>query len=613
MLQTLRNPKAQRVFWVIIALAFVGGFVFFESSGLFGRAQITAGTPVATVNGTDIPYQAWANAVQNISQEREERLGRGLTLDERKQVEDEALDQLVTDVLLQQEYRRRGITVTDAEIQQAALSVPPPQLMQSPELQTEGRFDPEKYQRYLRSPNARAQGLLVFLEQYYRSEIPKEKLLSQVVTDVYLSDQRLWSVYQDQHDSASFTWVAFRPDMIPDSAVTVSDAEVRAYFDENRANMERPGTAVVSIVQIPRVVTAADSAAVRDRIAALRAEIAGGASFDEVARRESVDSASATQGGSLGRYVRGSGFVAPFEQAAFALRPGELSPPVLSPFGYHLIRVDSRKGDTLELRHILLRIAQSDSSATRTDRRADSLANLAAEATEPQKFDEAARRLNLVVSRATVTEGQPVSVDGRIIPSVGTWAFDGAQPGEVSELLDSPEGYYLARLDSIRLGGVPRLEDVRTEIRQYLATQKKVDALVPRAQALAKAAATSSLEAATQAQGLTISSTPMINRVTFVPGIGQFMAPIGAAFSLPVGSVSEPVKSTNGVYVIRVDRRVNAERAAFEAQKEAQRAQMMEGMRQQRVQEFLRNLREHADIEDNRRDINAAARAQPTA
>ena len=613
MLQTLRNPKAQRVFWVIIALAFVGGFVFFESSGLFGRAQITAGTPVATVNGTDVPYQAWANAVQSISQEREERLGRGLTLDERKQVEDEALEQLVTDVLLQQEYRRRGITVSDAEIQQAALSVPPPQLMQSPELQTEGRFDPEKYQRYLRSPNARAQGLLVYLEQYYRSEIPKEKLLSQVVTDVYLSDQRLWSVYQDQHDSASFSWVALRPDMIADSAVTVSDAEVRAYFDKHRESMERPGTAVVSIVQIPRVVTAADSAAVRDRLMALRAEIAGGASFDEVARRESVDSASAAQGGSLGTYVRGSGFVAPFEQAAFALRPGELSQPVLSPFGYHLIRVDSRKGDTLQLRHILLRVAQSDSSATRTDRRADSLANLAASATEPQKFDEAARRLNLVVSRATVTEGQPVSVDGRIVPSVGTWAFDGAQPGEVSELLDSPEGYYLARLDSLRLGGDARFEDVRTEIRQYLATQKKIDALVPRAQALAKAAASSSLEAAAQAQGLTLTSTPMINRVSFVPGIGQFMAPVGAAFSLPVGSVSEPVKSTNGVFVIRVDRRVNADRAAFEAQKAAQRAQMMEGMRQQRAQEFLRNLREHADIEDNRREINAAARQQPTA
>ena len=610
MLQTLRNPKAQRVFWVIIALAFVGGFVFFESSGLFGRQQLTAGSAVATVNGTDIPYQTWANAVQNISQEREERLGRGLTLDERKQVEDEALEQLVTDLLLQQEYRRRGIGVTDAEIQQAALSVPPPALMQSPELQTDGRFDPEKYQRYLRSPNARAQGLLLYLEQYYRTEIPKEKLLSQVVTDVYLTDQRLWSVYQDQHDSASITYAVLRPDMVADSAVQVTDAEVREYFDKNRANLERPGRAVISIVQIPRVVTAADTASVRDRIAALRAEIAGGTSFDDVARRESVDSASAAQGGSLGTYVRGSGFVAPFEQAAFALRPGELSQPVLTPFGYHLIRVDARRGDTLEMRHILLRIAQSDSSATRTDRRADSLANLAASATDPKKFDEAARRLNLVVSRAEAIEGQPVNVDGRMIPSVGTWAFDGAETGEVSELLDAPEGYYLARLDSLREGGEPKLEDVRTELRAFLAVRKKVDALVPRAEKIARASATSSLEAASQADGLTISKTQMFNRTSFVPGIGQFMTPIGAAFALPVGAVSAPIKSTNGVYVIRVERRVNADRATFEAQKAQQRAQMLEGLRQQRVQEFLRNLRESADIDDNRREINAAARQQ---
>ena len=610
MLQTLRNPKAQRVFWTIIALAFVGGFVFFESSGLFGRQPVTAGTPVATVNGTDIPYQAWANAVQNMSQEREQQLGRGLTLDERKRVEDEALEQLVTDLLLQQEYRRRNISVTDAEIQQAAMSVPPPQLMQNPELQTEGRFDPEKYRRFLASPNARAQGLLVYLEQYYRSEIPKEKLLSQVVSDVYLTDQRLWSVYQDQHDSASISYVALRPEMIADSAVTVSDAEVKSYFDANRANLERPGRAVVSIVQVPRTVTAADTAAVRQRAEALRAEIAGGASFEDVARRESSDSASAAQGGSLGTYVRGSGFVSQFEQAAFALRPGELSQPVLTPFGYHLIRVDSRKGDTLQMRHVLLRIQQSDSSATRTDRRADSLANLAASATDPKKFDEAARRLNLVVSRATVVEGQPVSVDGRVIPSVGAWAFDGVQPGEVSELLDSEEAYYLARLDSLTEGGVPRLEDVREEIRTYLKMKKKVDALVPRAEQLARAAATSSLEQAAQAQGLTISRTAMFNRTSFVPGIGQFMTPLGAAFSLPVGSVSAPVKATNGVYVIRVENRTNADRAAFEAQKDQQRAQMLEGLRQQRVQEFLRNLRESADIDDNRRQINAAARQQ---
>ena len=61
-------------------------------------------------------------------------------------------------------------------------------------------------------------------------------------------------------------------------------------------------------------------------------------------------------------------FLDAFETAAEALKPGEISQPVLTQFGYHLIRLDSRNGDTLALHHILLRITQSDSDADRTDR-----------------------------------------------------------------------------------------------------------------------------------------------------------------------------------------------------------------------------------------------------
>ena len=606
MLQSMRS--AARYIWIGLAIAFVGGFVFYESSGLFGRSRVTTTTAVATVNGRDIPYQTWATLSQNMAQEQEQRLGRGLTLDERKQIDDQAYNQLVTDILLQQEYQKRGIRVTDQEIQQAAMTSPPPELMQNPELQTEGRFDPDKYQRFLRSPSARQGGLLVYLEQYYRNEIPRQKLFSQVVTDVYLSDHRLWSVYKDAHDSAAMTYVALRPEMIPDNEVSVSDAEIREYYDKHRKELERPGRAVVSVVEIPRAVTAADSATARQRVLTLRNEIQGGAKFEDVAKRESADSASGAQGGSLGKYVKGSGFVAPFEQAAFALRPGELSQPVLSPFGYHLIRVDSRKGDTLELHHILVRIQQSDSSAARTDRRADSLANLAASNEDPKKFDEAARTLNLVVSRATAVEGEPLQVNGRTVPSVSAWAFGGARAGETSDLFDTPDAYYLARLDSVQHGGTPTLDEVKGEIRTFLAIDRKVAKLVPRAKQMADAATHASLDQAAQAQGLTAAKTAMFSRVSFVPGVGQFNEAIGAAFTLPVGAISQPISTRSGVYVERVDQRKLADSAAWLAQRDQQRAQMIGSMRQQRVQQFLADLKQSAKISDHRQEINEATR-----
>ncbi|HXL86256.1 MAG TPA: SurA N-terminal domain-containing protein, partial [Gemmatimonadaceae bacterium] len=276
--------------WIIIVVLFVGGFLLAQTSGLLGRAPVTSTTAVASVNGEDILATNWYQTTQNLEQQATQSNNQSISLDERHRLQDQAYDQLVTDALLRQEFRRRGITVTDDEILQAARYSPPPQLMQSPDLLTDGQFDPAKYQRFLQSPVARQQGLLLQLEQYYRTEIPKEKLFDQVANDVYVSDEQLWRRWQDSHDSAEVSFVAFGPDRVSDSAVRVSDDEIRAYYDTHKKLFERPGRAKVSILIIPRAVTPADSAAVRAHALAVRARILGGEKFEDVARAESADS-----------------------------------------------------------------------------------------------------------------------------------------------------------------------------------------------------------------------------------------------------------------------------------------------------------------------------------
>lgn len=593
--------------WIIIVILFVGGFLLAQTSGLLGRAPVTSTTAVAKVNGEDILATTWYQTTQNLEQEATQRNNQSVTLDERQRLMDQAFDQLVTDALLRQEYRRRGITVTDDEILQAAKFSPPPGLMQSPDLQTDGQFDPAKYQRFLTSPLARQQGLLYQLEQYYRTEIPKEKLFDQVAGDVYVTEDQLWRRYQDQHDSAQVSFVMFEPDRISDSAVRVSDDEIRAYYDTHKKLFEKSGTAKVSIIIVPRVVTAADSAAVRAHAVELRTKILSGEKFEDVARAESADSASAVNGGSLGKGPKGR-FVAPFENAAAALKPGEISQPVLTQFGYHLIRLDARAGDTLTLSHILLRIQQSDSAAARTDRRADSLSRMAASTDQPTKFDSAARVLQIPIIRANVIEGNPLTVNGQYIPSVGSWAFEGARPGETSELFDADDGYYLARLDSLTPGGTLSLDQAKQDIRTYLMRQKKVDALIPQARNFAKVAAASSLESAAKLMGLQVVSTKPFTRVTGVQELAQTPEAVGAAFSLPVNTVSEPIRGTAAVVVERVDKRFPANRADFDKQKAALRQQAMSQLRQQRVQQFLGNLRAVAKIDDRRKQVEASSR-----
>lgn len=608
MLQTMRSSG--KYFAVVMAVLFVGLFLFGQTSGILGLGgpRVTATTVVAKVNGEEVTAGDWQRAVAAREQQESQRLGRALTLDERRELEQAVYDQIVNDILVNQEIARRNISVTDEEIRAAAQTQPPPELRDNPELQTNGQFDPEKYRRFLSSPSVRGSGVLQQLEAYYRNGIPREKLFDQVASGAFASDARLWRLYQDEHDSAQVSYVVFRPELVADNAVSVSDAEVQAYYDAHQKTFERPGRAVVSLLTLPRTVTAADSAAARDRALRVRAEVAGGAKFEDVAKRESADSGSGAQGGDLGRGGRGR-FVPAFEQAAYALAPGQLSEPVLTQFGYHVIRVDEHKGDTLAVRHILIPITQSDSSASRVDRTADALSAAAGGADNPRKFDDAARRFGLTPVRVPVFENQPLTVAGRPVPSVSGWAFGGAKPGETSDLFDAPQAYYLARLDSLTKGGPQPLAEVRGEIQQRLRTDKKLQTLVPRARQVT-AAGPAGFEQAAAGQSAQVQKAGPFTRGSLVPGLGQFTEPVGAAFGVAQGAVTAPVIGRDGVYVLRVDRRVNADKGAWQAQKAAQRPQVAQALRQQRVREFLADLRATAKIDDRRGTVLAAQRRQ---
>jgi peptidyl-prolyl cis-trans isomerase D len=216
------------------------------------------------------------------------------------------------------------------------------------------------------------------------------------------------------------------------------------------------------------------------------------------------------------------------------------------------------------------------------------------------------------VYHVQAVEDEPAMLSGRLVPSVSAWAFGGARVGETSELFDDDNGYYLARLDTLRPGGEPKFENVKEDVRARVAAEKAVDQLMPAAQKLAAAAATSSLDAAAKQADKKVEQTPMFSRSSFVPGLGQFSEPIGAAFGLPVGAVSQPVKSTNGVFVIRVDKRVLADSSAWAAQKQAQRATRLQQLRQQRLQMFISDIRKAAKVDDRRKQIQAATRRQET-
>ena len=613
MLQTFR-AFGKYIFWGL-AVTFIGGFVFYESSGLFGRdTGPTLGTTAVKVDGQDVPFGSYQRALEAAVQTEEQQRGHSLTLDERAQVEKKTYDDIVTEILLEHEYKKRGISVTQEEIVEYAKFSPPPQYAQLPELQTNGQFDFEKYQRFLRSPQAKAQGLLAQLEGYYRSTIPKQKLFEQVAAGAFVSDARLWQIYQDSHDSAQVSYIAMRP--TTSNPAEITDAQARTFYDAHKNDFQRPGRAAVSVLSIPLLVTAADSAATRDSIIKLRAQILAAAdqkaAFADLATRISNDTASATKGGDLGK-SNASQFVPQFTAAAKALTVGEISQPVKTDFGWHLIRLDAKSGDTLSLRHILLSVTMNEGAASRIAKRADSLATLAASADVPAKFDDAAKKLGLPVMRATAFDGDPLTVAGRYVPNVSAWAFSGAHAGESSEMFDDASGYFVARLDTLHAEGIAPFEEVRDQIKERLAREKVMDDFVKLGRGITESAATAGFEGAARLRALSVEKSSAFARTMQTSGLGGFNEAIGAAFALPLGATSQPIRTNEGVFVIRVDRRVAASRAEFDKQKEQQRSQVLRGMRESMVRDYLEGLRKSASIVDNRKKLNAASRRQSAA
>jgi peptidyl-prolyl cis-trans isomerase D len=289
---------------------------------------------------------------------------------------------------------------------------------------------------------------------------------------------------------------------VPDSAVSVTPAEVEQYYRTHQDDFKRPRTAYLSYVALPRIVTAQDTAAARQHAEELRKEITGGAPFAEVAKRESADTVSGSRGGDLGWWKKGQMDPA-FDSAAAALPLHTVSQPVLSSFGFHLIEMLDRKGDSLSGRHILVPIELAGANRDRLDAQADTLERLAAEQTDRAALDTAAKALKLQIGKALpVQQGGRAQVGPFVVPDAGVWAFQ-AKPGETSPLIETENALYVFRLDSVQAAGVPPLAAIRPVVEQALRTDKKHDkALELGNQYLKRLAEGSTMEAAAKAMNL---------------------------------------------------------------------------------------------------------------
>jgi peptidyl-prolyl cis-trans isomerase D len=572
-------------------------WMVFSLSGLTGSGT-TSNQNVGKINGTAIPTRAYLAAVDQAINQRQ-REGGSLTADETEALREQVWEQFIQQRVLESQFDRRGIMASADEVAEALKNQPPPEFLNVPDFQTEGKFDLAKYQRWLQS--SVAQQYIPGLEQSYRDAIRQRKLLQMLTADVYLSDAALWQRYQDSHETVKIEVVAVIPvTAVSDSAVPLTEAEVTQYYTQHRDDFKRPRVAYLSYVSLPHLADASDSAAALSRAQAVRAEIVAGAPFAEVAHRESADTATATKGGDLGEWTRGS-YDPAFEAVAFSIPLNAISQPVLSPLGYHLIQVTERKGDKAKSRHILIPVVVTGTHRERVDAQADSLEQLGAEHLDPAALDTAARVLGLRIGQANpLAQGEQVHLGVRTVPDAAGWAFR-AQPGETSSIVEAGYAYFLFRLDSVHAAGVPPLSQIRGEVEIAARNAKKRGA----AQELAKqleqrlASGTSLAQAAADLKVVHREFGPFTR---LSPPISDPLV-VGAAFGLQPGAQSGVIDSETGFYIVRTLTRVPADSADFAKNLTEFRTRQSRQAQEERVQNFMTSWRSAAKVEDRRSDV----------
>lgn len=259
---------------------------------------------------------------------------------------------------------------------------------------------------------------------------------------------------------------------------TVSEEEIRAFFEENAEGRRRPGSVSLDRVLVaPRPDSAAADSA-RALAEQARDEIREGTEFAVAARRYSDDPDSREEGGDLG-WVRRSDLVPAFGDAAWAAPPGRPVGPVRSRLGYHVARVDNVRGGERRVRQILVRPHVGDADLEDARERARALADSLREGADA---DRLAREHGLSGEDVRFDEVRLDEVGSRLGDAYADALDDAAEgdvigPLEVEGSLGVPL-YAVLQVRSFTPTGAYRLEDVRDQIRERLMQEKQFDRYV---------------------------------------------------------------------------------------------------------------------------------------
>jgi peptidyl-prolyl cis-trans isomerase D len=549
MIQSLRDNAAV-IMWIVI-VAFVATIVFAWGMDLSSRNRVN--DTVGKVNGKEISLRNFERMVSaEREKEREKYAGAEAPAEQSRMVPRQVWQMEVSSILLREVFKAMKLGASTDEVFEYIKKNPPPEVYSAKQFQTDSAFDTSKFISFLNNPAVYENEGMVALEKHTRDFlVPMQTLRILLSMQEFPFKSEIAHQYREETEKAKFEYAKINTmGFTPPKA---SDAAVAAYYQAHQDSFSTPEQVDLYFVRIPKLATMADEKATYEELLGLRAKInVGDSSFSEEAKLESDDEGSASQGGSLGWVTKGT-MVPQFDSVVFAMKLKEISMPVRTQFGFHLILVElreTRDGKQQALvRHILRKVVPSGETIDRLSALADSVHGII----------ETDGIMNLSKKAPSVqVDSTGLFKRGEMMPKVGivsgaaSFAFNRAEK-ELSDLLESDEGYFIFQIKLKIKKGILPLEVAKERIAVTLADSARL-ALARRyfEEFINKVQDKNAVAQYSKYDTLVVSGvTDTVGRTQYIPQVGLNSKPVAAAFVLPVGKVSAIIDASGSYYVVK--------------------------------------------------------------
>lgn len=617
------------VFWAIIA-TFVGTIFLVWGKGSDGDQQDT--TVAVTVNKTRVGFDTYQSAYSNLYRLYQNVYKEQFTpeLEKQLRLRQQALDTLIEQTLLIEEAERMGISVKQKELVEAIAAIPA--------FQENGVFSKERYLQVLNYQRLTPEDF----ETMQKRQLLIERVRERIQGGVTIADTDIDAEHRRQNEKVDLAFVRLAPARFEEK-VKIDDKALTDFFTAHKEEFRLPESIALRYLlfeparfekevvvgeddlekyyrrhldrfDIPEQVRAAhilirvagdagDAMRQQKRQLAEKvlAEARAGKGFAQLARQYSDDPGSAAKGGELGYFPRGA-MVGPFEEAAFALKPGEVSGIVETPFGLHIIKCEGRIEAGVRP---LTEVVDEVKAAVKTEKARQLAFEKAMDAYNVNRKGgdlDAAAKANGPELKETGFFSRQEAVEGLgDLPEVAGAAFT-LKEGELARPVELPQGVILFTVKARRESRLPELAEVRAEVEQaYRREQAKALARETAEKLLAAAKAGEKLETLARQRGETVERTGLFSRSygAFVPRLGNAENLATAAFDLAqISSAAPEIYEIDETFVVAaLAARHEADRGALTmAQKDELREALLTRKQEEALASRLKELREKAEI-----------------